>query len=53
MPDGWCLTEMIPIYKGKGDVTECTSSRGIKLMEHGLKVMESFGEQNQTIGEDQ
>ena len=30
----------MPIYKGKGDVLECSSSRGIKLLEHEMKVAE-------------
>ena len=31
---------MIPLYKGKGDVLTCSSSQGIKLLEHGMKVTE-------------
>ena len=34
------MSELVPIYKGKGDVLECSSSRGIKLLEHGMKVAE-------------
>ena len=41
MPKSWYSSEIVPIYKGKGDVMECGSSRGIKLLEHGMKVMES------------
>ena len=36
---------LIPIYKGKGDPMECGSYRAIKLLEHGMKVLESFGEE--------
>ena len=34
------MSELVAIYKGKGDVLECDSSRGIKLLEHGMKVAE-------------
>jgi len=29
---------VLPIYKGKGDPVECGSHRGIKLLEHAMKV---------------
>ena len=31
---------LIPIYKGKGVPMECDSYRAIKLLEHGMKVLE-------------
>ena len=31
---------MVPMYIQKGDVMECGSYRGKKLMEHKMKVME-------------
>ena len=31
---------VLPIYKGKGDPMECGSYRGIKLLEHAMKVVE-------------
>ena len=34
------MSELVPMYKGKGDVLECSSSRGIKILEHGMKVVE-------------
>ena len=34
------MSELVAIYKGKGDVLECSSSRGIKLLQHGMKVEE-------------
>ena len=40
IPESWQISELVPIYKGKGDVLECSSSRGIKLLEHGMKVTE-------------
>jgi len=33
-----------PIYKGKGDTMECGSYRGIKLLEHAVKVVERIFE---------
>ena len=38
--ENWQMSELVPIYKGKGDVLECSSSQGIKLLEHGMKVAE-------------
>ena len=40
MPQEWELNTLIPIYKGKGDPMECGSYRAIKLLEHGMKVLE-------------
>ena len=40
MPKEWELSTLIPIYKGKGDPMECGSYRAIKLLEHGMKVLE-------------
>src|SRR5664279_4118418 len=31
---------MMNVYKGKGDVLECGSYRGIKLLEHVMKILE-------------
>jgi hypothetical protein len=36
----WSRSWMVSIYKGKGDALECGSYRGVKLLEHGLKVFE-------------
>lgn len=40
MPADWSKSWMINIYKGKGDAMECGSYRGIKLLEHAMKVFE-------------
>ena len=37
IPDVWRQSEMAPIYKQEGDVMECGSYRGIKLMEHAME----------------
>ena len=31
---------MLSIHKGKGDVLDCGSRRGIKLIDHVIKVLE-------------
>ena len=40
IPEDWWRSWMVSIYKGKGDALECGSYRGVKLLEHGLKVFE-------------
>ena len=35
----WKTSVMVPIYKGKGDVTNCGAYR-VKLLEHGMKSIE-------------
>ena len=35
---------VLPVYKGKGDTTVCGSYRGIKLLEHTMKVVERIFE---------
>jgi len=40
IPSDWSLSWMTSVYKGKGDALECTSYRGIKLLDHALKVFE-------------
>ena len=38
MPEGWRRSLLIPIYKNKGDALCCGNYRGIKLMNHIMKV---------------
>nr|GEX51881.1 retrovirus-related Pol polyprotein LINE-1 [Tanacetum cinerariifolium] len=40
MPDEWRLSEVIPIYKNKGDAQACSNYRGIKLLSHIMKLWE-------------
>ncbi|GJR94481.1 retrovirus-related pol polyprotein LINE-1 [Tanacetum coccineum] len=40
MPDEWRLSEVIPIYKNKGDAQTCSNYRGIKLLSHTMKLWE-------------
>ena len=45
--EDWKSSVVLPIYKGKGDPMECGSYRGIKLLEHAMKVVERiFSAQN-------
>jgi len=43
-PEDWKSSVVLPIYKGKGDPMECGSYRGIKLLEHAMKVVERIFE---------
>jgi len=44
IPEDWKSSVVLPIYKGKGDPMECGSHRGIKLLEHAIKVVERIFE---------
>ena len=36
----WSRSWMVNVYKGKGDALACGSYRGIKLLDHAMKVLE-------------
>ena len=40
MPDEWKTIVIVPIFKGKGDVMSCGSYRGVKMLEHAMKIVE-------------
>ena len=40
MPDEWKTSVIVPISKEKGDVMSCGSYRGVKLLEHLMKIVE-------------
>jgi len=44
IPEDWKSSVVLPVYKGKGDPMECGSYRGIKLLEHAMKVVERIFE---------
>ena len=49
MPKDWKTSVMLPICKGNGDVTNCGAYRGVKLLEHGIKIVKSSGEKDKSI----
>ena len=44
IPKDWRKSWMLSISKGKGDVLDCGSHRGIKLIDHVMKVLERLVE---------
>ena len=40
MPELWKRSTVVPLHKGKGNVLECGNYCTIKLLEHGMKVVE-------------
>ena len=40
LADEWKTSMIVPIFKGKGDVMSCGSYRGVKLLEHAMKIVE-------------
>jgi hypothetical protein len=38
MPDEWRRSILISIFKNKGDIQSCTNYKGIKLMNHTMKL---------------
>ena len=42
IPEDWKSSVVLPIYKGKGDPMECGSYRGLKMLEHAMKVGRIF-----------
>ena len=41
MPGEWKTSVIVPIFKGKGDVMSYGSYRGVKVLEHAMKIVES------------
>ena len=39
-PAEWAPSIVVPIFKGKGDIRNCSCYRVVKLLEHGMKVVE-------------
>ena len=42
IPDDWKGSYTIPIFKGKGDALQCEKYRGVRLLEHGMKIYEKI-----------
>ena len=39
MPVEWALSIVVPIFKGRGDIRNCSCYRAVKLNELGMKVL--------------
>jgi len=40
MSDEWKTSVVVPIFKGKGNVMNCGAYREVKLLEHGIEIVE-------------
>ena len=40
MPEEWRKSTLVPLYKNKGDIQDCSNYRGIKLISHTMKLWE-------------
>ena len=40
MPDEWRKSTLVPLYKKKGDIQDCSNYRGIKLISQTMKLQE-------------
>jgi len=40
MPREWRFSTVIPLYKNKEDIQDCNNFRGIKLLNHTIKLWE-------------
>ena len=40
IPDDWRRSVLVPLYKGKVNLRDCGVYGGVKLLEHGMKVVE-------------
>ena len=45
IPNDWSKSWIVSVYKGKGDALDCGSYRGIKLLEHVMKLFERIIEE--------
>ncbi|XP_026396928.1 uncharacterized protein LOC113291632 [Papaver somniferum] len=45
MPQEWRRSVIVPIFKNKGDIQNCSNYRGIKLMSHTMKLWERIIDQ--------
>ena len=42
MPDDWSTSVVIPIFKGKGHITNRGMHRGVRLLEDAMKIVEKI-----------
>ena len=46
MPAEWALSIVVSIFMGKGDIRNCSCYGAVKLVEHGMKVVERVFEKS-------
>ena len=46
MPEDWATSVAIPIFKEKGDIMSCGIYRGVKLLDHAMKIVVKVLEKN-------
>ena len=46
MHDEWRKSTLVPLYKNKGDIQDCSNYRGIKLISHTMKLWKKVIEHN-------
>ena len=39
-PDEWQASFLVAIFMGKGNVKNCNTYKGVKLLEHAMKIVE-------------
>ena len=44
MPDEWQTIVLVPIFKGKESFRNCNTYKGVKLLEHAMKIIERVQE---------
>ena len=40
VPDDWKKSMLVPVFKDKGDAMDCGAYRGLKMLEHAMKIWE-------------
>ena len=53
MPVECTLSIVVPIFKGKGDIINCSCHRAVKLIEYGMKVVERVLEKRLCVSVDE
>ena len=41
MPKEWKTSAVVSVFNGEGDVMDCEAYRGVKLLEHAMKMVDS------------
>ena len=48
----WALSIVVPIFKGKGDIWNCSCYEVVRFLQHGMKVVERVLEKNASWNSD-